>query len=249
MIVTLNEIQRACQKALAGCGVPAGIDDEAGSAAAWLEARGLQGIGPVVAALDRWARDETAARLVPSSCDGDSLAFAADGRSAVYLDSLLLDAAVAAAAKSGGTSRLGISGLADPWFLLPPARLLQAHGWSFALDWIWEDGARAAALVRDEEGTSLLGDWPDSAAGQPCSCEVRCHGGAHGALFLGDIESLEPVIREEGLEARARAALARGIEVDEDRWRRLSDYARRALVPATAESRARGAGVVGSERD
>ncbi|MCH6587654.1 MAG: DUF3726 domain-containing protein [Proteobacteria bacterium] len=45
MIVTLNEVQRTCQKAMSGAGAPAGVDDDAAMAAAWLEGRGLPALG------------------------------------------------------------------------------------------------------------------------------------------------------------------------------------------------------------
>ena len=54
MIVTLSEIQATSQKALMGCRFPAGLEEDAGRAAAWLEVRGLDGIAALLAALDRW---------------------------------------------------------------------------------------------------------------------------------------------------------------------------------------------------
>ena len=51
MIVSWNELQRACQKAFRGLGVAAGADDDSAFAVLWLQARGLDALAPLAAAL------------------------------------------------------------------------------------------------------------------------------------------------------------------------------------------------------
>ena len=47
VIVSWNELQRTCQKAFRGLGVPAGADDDASFAVLWLQARGLDALTPL----------------------------------------------------------------------------------------------------------------------------------------------------------------------------------------------------------
>ncbi|MCH8926941.1 MAG: DUF3726 domain-containing protein, partial [Proteobacteria bacterium] len=121
MIVTLNEVQRTCQKAMSGAGAPAGVDDDAAMAAAWLEGRGLPALGAVAAALDRWAGDASAMELAELPPEGGARRFDAAGRSALFVGGGLIDLAVAMAAETTAVSGVEVAGVTDPRFFLPPA--------------------------------------------------------------------------------------------------------------------------------
>ena len=90
MIVTLNEVQRTCQKAMSGAGAPAGVDDDAAMGAAWLEGRGLPALGAVAAALDRWAGDASSMALAELPPEAGARRFDADWRSALFVFSAVV---------------------------------------------------------------------------------------------------------------------------------------------------------------
>ena len=234
MIVTLNEVQRACQKALYGAGAPAGLDDDGAAAAAWLEVRGLPALAPLAAALERWDGDPRASRLEETAPG----AFHAGGRSAVFLGPLLIDTAIAYADEEGHAA-LDIAALANPEFLVPLAHEAGRAGWSFALSW-----PGCGATVAAETGTTLLGDWRAPVQG-PCEVTLRCWRAAAESSDL----SLPVALGPAELEARCRETLAAGLDVAEPVWQTIGRYAQRALVPASAESRARGAGSAASDNE
>jgi hypothetical protein len=51
ILLSYNEVQSLARKAASGAGLPHGVADDIGQAAAWLSARGVDAIGIVVAAL------------------------------------------------------------------------------------------------------------------------------------------------------------------------------------------------------
>ena len=234
MIVTLNEVQRACQKALFGAGVPAGLDDDAAAAAVWLEARGLSALAPFAHALESCA-ENAAEAIVTETAPG---AVDAGGRSAALVGSPVIDMAVARA-NSHGAATLKVTGLRAPRFLIPWAAHYLEDGWAFSLTW---NGR--AARVRPAGGVLLYGDWAAPDEG-PREVTVAC-----GSSEPGAFEAPLPVAcRNADLEARAKLILSTGLEVDDAVWHRIARHARRALVPATEESRMRGAGSRASDNE
>ena len=234
MIVTLNEVQRACQKALYAAGAPAGLDDDGAAAAAWLEARGLPALAAFAAALERWNGDPAATDLeetAPGAVD-------AGGRSAAFVGPLLVDMAVAGAGRSG-RAHVRVAALGDPQFLVPSADDMCRSGWSFAVSW-----PGCGATAEPGVGTTLFGDWR-APAEDLCDVAIECWREAPGPSRL----ALSVAGRPGELEARTRETLAAGLEVAEPVWQSIARYARRALVPASAESRARGAGSTASDNE
>ncbi len=239
MIVTLNEGQRTCQKAMSVAGAPAGVDDDAAMAAAWLEGRGLPALGAVVAALDRWAGDASAMALTELPPEAGARRFDAGGRSALFVGSGLLDLAVALAAETTAVSNVEVAGVTDPRLFVPPAVVCARHDRTLRLSWWRLDGApRAGALVGPDSGAVLLGDWRDAAPGGPFEVSIQC-GQADGGQAPG---ALPATLGQADLDARLSEALAAGLSVDDGIWARLSAYAALSLVPSSPESRARGAG-------
>ena len=239
MIVTLNEVQRTCQKAMSGAGAPAGVDDDAAMAAAWLEGRGLPALSAVAAALDRWAGDASAMALAELPPQDGARRFDAGGRSALFVGGGLLDLAVALAAESTAGSSVEVAGVTDPEFFVPPAVVCARRDRTLRLSWRGPDGApRAGALVGPDSGAVLLGDWRNAAPGGPVQVSIQC-AQAGGGQAPG---ALPATLGQADLDARLSEALAAGLSVDDRVWARLSAYAARRLVPSSSESRARGAG-------
>ena len=231
MIVTLDELRRFCRNALSGAGAPGGVDEEAALAAVWLESRGLPALGRMVAALDRWAGDETAARLEERPSEDGARCFEAGGRSAVYLAG-----AVAGLAVVQGSDGLRVRNLTDPWFLVPAVVLDGGRGRAWRLSW-----PGGGAGIDPAGGASLFGDWRGGAPEGPCEATL-CRGAAaepEGAVTLGPAE----------LAACREGTLAGGLSVDPELWQRLIAHAARYLVPSSPESEARGAGSSASDNE
>ncbi len=244
MIVTLNEVQRTCQKAMSGAGAPAGVDADAAMAAVWLEGRGVPALGAVAAARDRWTGDASAMALAESPPEAGARRFDAAGRSALFVGGGLIELAVAMAADTMAVSSVEVAGVTDPQFFLPPAVVCARRGRTLRLSWTGPDGTPCAgALVGPDSGAVLLGDWRNPAPGGPFQVSIQC-GQAGGGQAGGSPApgALPATLGRADLEARLSEVLAAGLSVDDGIWTRLSAYAARMLVPSSAESRARGAG-------
>ena len=235
MIVTLNEVQRACQKAMIGAGAPAGHDDDAASAAVWLESSGISALPAYAAALEGWDGDLLAAE-VRENAPG---VFQAGGRSAVFVGPHLIDLAVARA-RQAETATLRVAALRDPAFLVPWALDYWEGELAFAMAW---DGR--AATTHTTAGVTLHGDWETRPQG-PCDVVLECRPSWRDSHL--DI-ALPVTHGHKELEARYRKVLASGLQVEDAVWRTIGRYAHRALVPASAESRARGAGSTASDNE
>jgi len=234
MIVTLNEVERTCQKALFGAGVPAGLDDDAAQATAWLESLGISALPALTEALENWTGARSAFAQVETGAD----AFDTGGRSAVLPGPHVIDMVVARAGKTGSAT-LRIAALRDPQFLVPCALDYSRTDLSFAI--AWDNWAGAKLALGD---VTLLGDWTSRQDG-PCDVVLECCRGSHCALDI----SLPVALGSDDLEARHRAALAKGLEVEDAVWKTIARFAHAALVPASAVSRARGAGSMASDNE
>jgi hypothetical protein len=201
VILSLNEIETMIRRAATGAGWPYGLADDAGRAAAWLAARGFDGIGAALAALEPG----------PAPVNGEQTA---EGR--------VLRGARAAAVGPSCFDVLGAGGPAtsviledidQPLMLIGLGGIAAGSGnCSFRL----ESDAGFRAHIGGE-AVSMTGPAPDSGATLRA---VRIAGAAVGP-------SPDP---------------ARGVEVDEALWARVKTLAAKSYVPATEQSRARGAG-------
>jgi len=253
MIVTLNEVQRTCQKAMSSAGAPAGVDDDAAMAAAWLEGRGLPALSAVAAALDRWAGDASAMELAELPPAAGTRRFDAGGRSALFVGGGLIDLAVAMAAETTAettaVSSVEVARVTDPRLFVPLAIVCARRDRTLRLSWKRPDGApRAGALVGPDSAAVLLGDWRNAAPGGSFQVSIQCGqaGGGQasgGQAGGGQAPGAPPAtLGPADLDARLSEVLAAGLNVDDGVWTRLSAYAARTLVPSSPESRARGAG-------
>lgn len=248
MIVTRNEVEQWCLRAMTGAGAPAGVDEDAAGAAAWLAAHGFPAIDWLSAAVERWNDDRSATRLAKLPSEDGTDRFEADGRSAVFLSGLLIDSAVAAATTAPATTHVNVARLTDPLFLLPPAERHRQRGWIFELRW-GQPGKVTGGARLGRDGPSLFGEIDDGETRAPQQVTIIC---SQDASVLGQEARLPPPpvsLTTEDLTARAAATLENGIPVADEAWAKLKAQGMRALVPASEESRLRGAGAQVSDSE
>lgn len=225
MIATLNELESLAKRALAGRGAPPGLDEDGAAATAWLEARGLPALPALLAQLAQLDRMTAVLGPLP----GEGARRDAGGRSAVLLCGALVDLAVLQA--SAGP--LTVANLRDPLFLLPLAERRRRAGWRFRIAWGPGQGARI-----EDDGVSLLDPGAELATPEAVTVSIACRQAAPA-----EAPPRGP------LEAHRRRTLARGLAVEDGLWRRLQRHGASGLVPASAESRRRGAGAAASDNE
>ena len=220
MRLSLNEVEVTVRKAGLGAGLPLGLAEDAGRAAAWLAARGLPAAELMAAALEgahaelHVERDAAAWRIgttsgacpvlqaAPSACD--LVVAGARSGAPACVESVLDLPMVAIATAALATADSGISLLVD--IAERPAALLMAG------EARWFAGpAELAALRRQPVRIGMSMD-PDLET-PPRSGSVN-----------------------------ASAAASEGVTVSADLWEPIRALADRTLVPATAHSHERGAG-------
>jgi hypothetical protein len=229
MRVSQFEIYRLCQRALEGLGAPYGVDQDGARAVAWLEARGLPGLAPLGADLARLDGSFAGLRLPAGE------AIDAAGRSAIGFCGAVVDLLVALAAKD---AVLHLRRCRSPLFLLPPAVAAASRGVAFDLAWQAGEGTVACRIVPPGrvalapapgpalEAMLLGGDGTDVAA-----ASRRAEPGSAVA------EPTEAYFAE-----RLRQSLDLGIAVEPATWSAIGQIATRVQVPASEESRLKGAG-------
>ena len=238
MIVSWNELQRACQKAFRGLGVAAGADDDSAFAVLWLQARGLDALAPLAAALS--VLECTPPRpLVRSGREGEIDILDAGGQPAVSVASDALDFAVARAGGRGTRAEVRIVAVKGGGLVAgalahrPPCR--------HRVRVRWREGDTRRGLDTGPAGECLLLTAPaggaEDAGLAPDTVRIVIGGppGRRHASWRIDAAEAE-------LERRALHSATHGIEVPDALWRRLLTFAGRTLVPASAASRERGAG-------
>jgi hypothetical protein len=241
MKVSINEVQRSCEKAAWGVGTPAGADTDTGRIVAWLAAHGLPGVA-------------LAARDLVSVANGVDLGAVsgihqesgwqldAGGRSFLYFAGAVLDLAIAEATRSvGGTSRVRITLARTPLFLVPLAAKAVEPGYAFRIGPAGRP-ARAWIIAAQNEPRSVRIAWrvaTDLTDGEPADVDLA-YGPRPGAAspFEQPTDGLDPY----QLARRKRDAVATGVFADEADWAVIQRFAARTLVVASEESRRRGAG-------
>jgi hypothetical protein len=235
MQVSQFEIHRLVQRALEALGAGYGVDRDGARAVAWLEAHDLPGLAALAAALPGLERGIRPLRLEPGS--PGNLAIDAGRTSAIAFASAAIDLVCTypAAAEAG----LHIRACRSALFLIPAA-LENAAGAAVRLDW-----RRVTVEIGSRDGFRLfLAAGEDLAAclleAEPSDIEVRTMPGGHSwpAPLPGSVESLNA----DELARRFARSLNQGISVDPIVWHRIDGVAARVQVPASEESRRRGAG-------
>ena len=244
---TLNEVYRMCQKAAEGAGAPAGLDMDAAESAAWLAARGLDPLAGFAAHLEAMSGRQNPS--VPAVGDGDPQDLDASGKAGTLVASALVDLLAARAMAGGGTGRLRVTGLSAPLFLLPRAARYAEDGWVFRLTLADTAGRHFVLTAAPEAGVAITGPAGVEAGVEsvaaalsgpaPFDLEAVC---ARTAAPQADQAGTSILAEAASLEAAAARSLSEGVAVEPGPWGRLQAFMAKVLVPATAESRRRGAG-------
>ena len=241
---TLNEVYRQCQKAAEGAGAPAGLDTEVAQATAWLLARGLPAFDALIAALHH-AHDPQACCFNEVS-PGDPLDAA--HKAGALLAPGLVDLLVANAGQTVG--QLAVIHLRGAVYLLPAAVQHASAGWCFHFALLGTDSVAFHFRVDPVAGTSIVVNGINDLAPLEGTTQfdVQAHcARAADALPNPDESTTVTLVDATSLAESEARSLASGVEVASDRWEQLSTFAAKVLVPATAESRLRGAGSMSSD--
>ena len=216
MRVSQFEIYRLVQRALEGSGAPYGIDRDGAQAVAWLESRGLPALHLLQEDLPLLDARFTGLTLTRNA---GGIEIDAAGVSAIAYAGAVIDLA-----RDGTILRL--QRCRSPLFLLPAA---VAAGVPLQLRWrdiFFAADADSGAIIRVGHGQALL----DSAA-----TEVDIRPGSAVPAPRAFLDSAE-------FQRRYETSLAQGVEVDDALWRSIDAVAARVQVPASTESRLKGAG-------
>ena len=245
MIVSWSELQRTCQKAFRGLGVPAGADDDASFAVLWLQARGLDALTPLDAALSSLECEAPRPLDVESRAGGVDV-LNAGGQSAVAVASDVLDFAAARAVEREGRAEVLLIGVEGGIFVAGGLPQRPIPGRRARVEWWDGETPRTLDVASDHDCrlcTALADDTERNYGHVRNTVRIEIDGAAgerwakHWRPWRIDADGAE-------LAHRAAHSVTRGIEVSAPLWTRLLAFARRTLVPATRRSRERGAGGV-----
>jgi len=196
VILSLNEIETTIRRAATGTGWAFGLAEDAGRAAAWLAAQGMDGVGAAVRALAPGPGPVQAERM-GNDCVLRGGRAASAGPAAIDLLGL------------PGVRRVTLEAI-DEVLLIVGLVGEAADGTDYTL------GARGFEARVSGGGATLSGTIPESPATLTLT---RAEGGAPSEL-----------------------AATSGVAIDEAVWARAKALAALSYVPASAESRERGAG-------
>ena len=243
MIVSCNELQRTCQKAFRGLGIPAGVDDESSFAVLWLQTRGLDALTPLEAAFSSLEHAPPRPLRLGGNEDGVEV-LDAGGQPAVSVASDALDFAVARAIELGAGTEILLTRVDDGVFVAGAlAQRPMPECWGRVE---WRDGGTRRGLDVASNGTCRLSAAPLDGAesgGELGREAVRIAiDGSGRRQWPGRGRSWRTDADQAELERRAMHSVTHGIDVPDALWTRLLAFAKRTLVPATHASRERGAG-------
>lgn len=235
--ISVNELESTVKKALAGLGFPYGADAEGAAMARALECAGLGGVQLLQGELPRLRRHGFP-RAMPLVNDAGGAWFDGADVAGVALAPSVVDFAVqhggstvrnAGCALQNGesTSHNGGHGL---WFAAAALEVARPGLW-FTVRW---QSARREWRATVDGDAMLLSSRP--AADDCAALTVTRHG------KIPAPPSGTPHLTAEQHRRRRHRCFAEGIKIPAGDWRRLKKPAALTLVPATAVSRAHGAG-------
>ena len=247
MIVSLNELQRTCQKAFRALEVAAGADDDGAFAVLWLQARGLDALTPLDAALDALERTPPRPLLVPARrADGGDVLYA--GQPAVSIASDAFDFALACAGMRGMRVEVLVTAVKDGIFFAGALPRRSPAGYQI---WVqWRDAEARRGIDVNPNGERCLYTMSDAAPDAAPADDAQDGGelARHAVRIIVDESHRRRGAQwridadEAQLERRAVDCATHGIEVPDALWARLLAFAKRTLTPMSDASRERGAG-------
>ncbi|MCG8356118.1 MAG: hypothetical protein MI920_11130, partial [Kiloniellales bacterium] len=228
-----------------GAGAAPGVDSDCGTIAAWLQSRELPGIEIVARALGERIEHGEDPTLVWQDEAAPARRASLGGRSLLLLSGALVDLVAAQARREPVVSSvLEIHDARAPLTLLAMAASLS--GVSMTLRWGRTlSEITAAGQIEAPGHVTLFGEtWqPVEDAGTVCLSIEGC------TERPSKPSSLPPLLASGALAERHQRAIDLGLEVPDEPWHRLEQLAARTLVPATEESRVRGAGAQVSDNE
>ena len=243
MIVSWNELQRTCQKAFRGLGVPAGVDDDSSFAVLWLQARGLDALTPLDAALSALERaPPRPLRLGRRKGEVDVLD--AGGQPAVSVASDALDVAAVRAVERAERVEVLITRVDGGIFIAGTLAQRPAPGLCARVQW-WHHGTPRRLDVSSDGACRLCTVHVENEERNdrhPRDAVRIVMDGATGGRWMERPAPWCIDADHADLERRAACSVTLGINVADGLWTRLLELAKRTLVPATHASRERGAG-------
>ncbi|MDF2764732.1 MAG: hypothetical protein K0S81_1726 [Rhodospirillales bacterium] len=224
MRLSLNEIEVTVRKAALGAGLPLGLAEDAGAVAAWLAAGGF----PVAALMQEALAWPHIAE--PRLVRAGQIYRSVGGEQRCSALRVLPSACdlVLAAASGGGTA---VEAVIDVPVLAVAQAAIVCAGGALPLAVEIEGRLRAATATGR---AAVVGTAAELSELRSAPVRIRP---ARDEDFAAGSADLTPDL------ARARrSALEAGVRVGEAAWREIEALAARTLVPATAQSRERGAG-------
>jgi len=242
MQVSQFEIFRLVQRALEGLGAGYGVDRDGARTIAWLEARGLPGLAPLAADLADLEQGIRPPKLEPG--EGADLAIDAGGGSAIVFGGAVIDLVIGRAVSPGmGQARLRVRRCRSPLFLIPTA-VENALAFAIALAWRRLEVGVMARVETDGALTLFLAPGEDlrTALLEPTTSDVEIHVASTSQALPPVPSGLAAALDQNGLARPLARSLDHGVGVDPAIWRRIDRVAARVQVPASEESRRKGAG-------
>lgn len=255
MKVSFNELQGLGRKAFAGIGFEEGDAVDAADMVAWMETHGLGGLQALHKGLDHLLREDP--RQAPSVVyqDADVSVLDANGHSILGNASLAIELGFAKA-RARGLSVTKIQRCHNRLLIIGYLSRIARRGmnvtafWRNAHDPVHEQvvGFRARQATPEFCAYSLREETTETEPNDGITLIMANH-----VDLLPSLRSDYPLNdllhqSETELFSRRDRALAEGIEVDPDLWRRLKQLADRLLVEATENSRS-GAGAGTRDND
>jgi len=231
MQVSQFEIHRLIQRAMEALGAGYGVDRDAARAVTWLQARGLPGLAVFDRELSALESGLPVARLQGES-GGETIIEL--GGSAIACAGAVADLALAKF-RQFTNARIRLRACTAPLFLIPA--LVDAALPGASLNWL-VDGGEVSVIAGGGEATVFLP--PEMSLNEALA-------GPRGDTLLS-VPALAPppdlvaALSPAQMADRLNWVLSRGVDVDPALWRRLDAVAARVQVPASEESRKRGAG-------
>ncbi len=241
MIVSLNEVAVTAAKAVRGCGHPVGVADDMGFAVSWLCEHELPGVTVLLSAL---ADSTVAPPVVERSGAGLQLRGADDAP----LSTLAVAASVIELAVAGDPGRRSITvdSLTHPLLMVP---FVARYGSGrLTVRWSTRNGH---VVVESQTGeTGETGELCLRARSTAVFADDLAHDVIVGFEVVAPIDDGPPVaVSAVEMQAAAKRTLGTGCAVGDDEWERLGRLAWRTYVPASDESRLRGAGAGLTDND
>ncbi len=228
MHLSISEIDSNLVKAVLGAGLPLGLGEEAGRAARDLAGQGVDGLAAFADALDALDSGRSTGFQIDPAMEGAFLP-AEEGLSlsALRAGPSACDLLVAGARSGKSHAAIALTAVDAPMVILSQALVASSE-------------IETAIVVRwrDLEGLCQAGRLKITGGGLE---DCLAAGPADLAMTLS-----EP---KESVPEAASDALANGLSVDAETWRRIYAYANRQLVPATEASRLTGAGAGLTDND